>query len=428
MDNLSQGILSVLNSSDTVFLCIEPETIDFTKNEAFLLKIFGKKGVVEVQLNSNNLVSAIGIFKETLFCSGIKCIFWGAKNFFSTVLRYTKKTLVPECNLIDLKVIEYYLGIRQDVPKSYLEATFRARVIFDKQNQWKSVYKKIHLPLIWDVLPSVENTGIVDSQQRKLLRAYYEIEGTVNGRLKCHLAFKDGFNPHTIGPEQREIFLPYGEDANFMCFDFKFMEVTVLQWLSGDENLKKILDSGKDFYKVIFKLLSGVDCENDKYRNFAKKVFLPVVFGMTVKGMMEATKISEIKAQKILDTLNKYFPSAMSFVQRHQHETEISDYLGRVRRFEFNSCTKARNFVIQSPSATICCEKLIALRKTLHKVNVPIGFYVHDGYTLYVKKDKINYIKKLTKDVLEKPSELMPGLMLKTKCKIGPTLNSLVEE
>ena len=424
MENLAQGILSILGTANSVFLRLDPEIVDITKNEAFQLKIFGKAGIVEVRVDQNNIIAVLGILKETVFSENFHCVFWNSKNFFSAVLRYTKKFYKVSCKLVDLKIIEAYSGIRQDAPNSYVEAISRVRSVFKDSDRWKKIYGAIHLPLITHIVPSLENVGIIDSERRKLLKPYYEIEGTKNGRFKCSVAFEEGFNPHTLGPEQRKVLLPYGEDAKFVSFDFKFMEVTVLQWLSDDENLKKILDSGEDFYRAIFKLLTGKDCDTEKYRNFAKSVFLPVVFGLTAKGMAEDRKISLKFAEHIIDTLNNSFPAAMAFVQRQQYETEVSDYLGRIRKFEPNSCTKVKNFVIQSPASTICLEKLINLIK---KIGVPIGYFVHDGYMLYVKTNKIDYVKKAAKEILEQPSELMPGLKLKTKCKVGPTLDSLID-
>jgi len=174
MESLAQGILSVLAENKQVYLRLVPEVVDFTKNEAFQLQMHTESGIAEITVDQENLIPILGILKETVFSKDIMCVFWNAKNLFSTILRYTKKLCHVACKIIDLKIIEAYLGIREDAPKSFEEAISRKEVLF-RSRGWETVYKKIHLPLILDVVPELENVGIIDSVQRKLLRAYYEI-------------------------------------------------------------------------------------------------------------------------------------------------------------------------------------------------------------------------------------------------------------
>jgi hypothetical protein len=323
-------------------------------------------------------------------------------------------------SILDLRVIGAYLVDRSSAPSTFEEVIQKAQTLRENDN-WKNVYNKIHLPLICDVVPELENIGILDATGGKVLRAYYEIEGQRNGRFSCPVNFKDGYNPHSLGPEEKSRFRPVGEHKRFLYLDFRNMEVVVLQWLSKDEKLGNILHNSDDFYKTLFKLITGKECESPSHRDFCKKIFLPVVYGMSSKTMAEKLKISRNFADFIVNRINSVFSSAMSYVQKQQDNRVTSDCLGRTR--DFDQYHKVRNFVVQSPAATVCLEKLIALKQMLDGTDTDIGFHLHDGYCLYVPTKQTTYFTRRAVEILESPSEILPGLEMKVTCKVGPNLN-----
>jgi len=420
MESLEQ-ILAIMKLGK-VFIYTEPEIPDFTKKEKINVVLMGPNSISRIPIKDDMVYEACGFLEECVFSKGMVNIVWNIKNLFSYI-RYCGKKLNSESKIYDLAVIESYLGQDNNRPASYEEAMTRIKTAAKYQDKWSSVYNKIYLPLILNVIPSMEVTGIIDKQVRKKLHAHYETNGK-NGRLKCPVTLERGFNPHGIKAEQKDILLPVGENKWFMCLDFRSMEVVVLKWLSHDEKLTEILNSENDFYESIFKLLTGKTCEEAKYREFCKSVFLPIVFGLSAKTLSEKFKKTENFARHIINTLESNFPAAFSYVKENQYSGELSDYLGRVRKFEGNSPTLRRNFVIQSPASTVCFEKLISLNAVL-KNEAQIGFNVHDGYYVYVRKDKCDYVYNLAKKALETPSEILPGLKLKISCKVGPTLNNL---
>jgi hypothetical protein len=398
------------------FLYTDPEILDLSKDGNPSIVIMGRNGIIKIGL-CDGIFQTIGVLK-TLFKGPI--FWWNAKNFYSYILYKTGRRFESSLNVLDLKVIEAYMGVRGRIPENYTEFINRVQKLRENDN-WKNVYNKIHLPLIYDVVPQLENIGILDFNKKKVLRAYYEIEGQRNGRFKCPVNFSNGFNPHSIKNEEKECFRPIGENRQFLYFDFKNMEVAVLQWLSQDKNLQEILENEDDFYSCLFKLITGKECNHFKYRDFCKKVFLPVVYGMSCKSLVEKRNISTNFAEFIINKINNTFSSAMSYVQKQQDDRVTSDYLGRTR--EFDQYHKIRNFVIQSPAATVCFEKLIDLKQMLNGTDIDIGFHIHDGYCLYVPQKQINYFTNKAIEVLEAPSSILPGLKLKIACKTGPNLN-----
>lgn len=407
------------------FLYLEQEIPDFTKKDSFNLVAMSPNSIFKIPFKEDNILEACSLVEESVFSKGFVNIGWNLKNLFSNAMYYKRK-LKPECKIYDLKIIESYLGNDEKRPASYSEAMTRMKNTLKYQDKWNSIYQKIHMPLITEVIPGMETMGIIDRKNRKKLHAYYEIEGQKNGRLKCPVLFHNGFNPHGLKPEQKDDLFPLGEDNVFLHFDFKFMEVVVLQWISKDIKLRNILDTKNDFYKEIFKLLTGRNCETEEHRKFCKQIFLPVIFGLSAKTISEKFKKSEKFSKHIIDTLESNFPTAFSYVKENQYRTELSDCLGRIRKFEDNaSPALKRNFLVQSPASTICLENLIKLKNTI-KNEAQLAFHVHDGYYLYVNKSKCNYVYNLAKQTLEAPSELLNGLKLSVSCKIGPTLNQLI--
>jgi len=411
-------ILQLEQLQSPLFLYTSPDVLDLAEGGDPNLVVMGRNGSVKISLKKDLdfwvlLATLKNIVKGPVF-------WWNAKVFYSYILFITGRRFESSIKVLDLKVIESYLGVRETCPASHDELMGRIKLIRENDN-WKDVYNKIHLPLIEEVVPELENIGILDIESRKTLRAYYEIEGQKHGRFKCLLNFSDGYNPHSLKPEEKEKFRAVGENRRFLYLDFRNMEVAVLQWLSKDEYLGEILNKSDDFYAALFKLITRKECENPKHRSFSKSIFLPVVFGMASATLSERQKISREFADYIINKIHTLFPSALSYVQKQQDGRVTSDYLGRTR--DFDQYHKIRNFVVQSPAATLCFEKLIALKRMLDNTDTDIGFHLHDGYCLYTPIQQTNYFTRKAIETLESPSEMLPGLKLKVACKIGPNLN-----
>src|SRR6185503_18156205 len=123
---------------------------------------------------------------------------------------------------------------------------------------WK-VHQQIHIPLAVRVIPKIETSAFRDQVDRMYRYSFYEIEGQQNGRLRCFQAFDNSVLAHNLKPEDKVRFRP-NQDSVFAVIDFKSLEAHVLQWLSKDERLGKIISSGRDIYTTIYSLLFGQKC------------------------------------------------------------------------------------------------------------------------------------------------------------------------
>lgn len=428
--------LKSLQGKDRLVLC-EPEVLDFTSNNK-PAKLVIMSPDIKIEINfpkkRKEFKEILGyldtfLFSDIALSEKNLTLGWNIKSFFSYVRGRSEENFCLNGKILDIKLLEAFLGCNErNPPLSFSEAMDRMRSIL-KHPSWsnlKPIYSKIHLPLITETLPRLETAGLADQKIRRNVYSSYEIEGQANGRLKCQNNFVYSFNPHTLSVEEKQYLQPTCYEDCFLYFDYKHYEVSILQWLSGDEALLRALNSGDDLYRVIWKMMRNTDDCSDKEREFCKRIFLPVVFGQGVDSLVESTKMPESTAKMLVDSIYRIFKSALDWVRRAQAldaDGFCTDYFGRRRNFS-SYPHKARNFVIQAPASIISLDKLIKLEKKVREEAAVVA-HIHDGYLLTAKNKDIPRLYRVIKDVLETDDELYPGLKLKTVCTFGKDLNDL---
>jgi len=410
----------LLQAGPNVFLKLEPEMVDFTQTTISLkLLFFSKTYEISLELDSENLAEMITFVKSAIFADeNISIICWNIKSLFTYILAKTHCELECNCKLLDLKLAECFIGIRGKAPNSFDEAVARARKILSDSSwvKFKNIYQRVYLPLLMDVIPKIETEGVFNTQKRQILFPCYQIEGQVNGRLACQIAYDSCFNPHSLDEEQKALLQPKGNGLTFVSFDYMFMEVCILAWLSRDELLMNLVSEKGDFYKKLFKLVSGTECDTEGKRSFCKDyLFLPVVYGQTANTLAERAKISMEIAGKLVYLLKKHFAKLFDWVENYPVSDGVYvDYVGR-------KGVGGRNFVVQSPAAMFCLEKLVNLYKSLKNYGSLVA-HIDDGYTVQCGQKQVEAVSSLCIKALESESELFPGLNLRVNFKISNTL------
>jgi hypothetical protein len=416
-------------AGQTFLITTQPEILDFTNPgglATLVIIVKGQRFDIPLPHNRLELIKTLG-FLKVCFAKSKLLLAWNIKNLFSYFRAITGKELEISVPIIDLKVLEAFLGISEPCPTLFKHAKNRLEVVTANSSwdQLKIIYKSIHTPLIQKVIPQIETLGLVDTNQKTILHPCYEIEGQVNGRLRCTSAFRHSFNPHTFSESEKQcLTTPDFDDKEFICFDFKHMEVAVLQWLSQDKVLGNILQQGRDVYELIWEMLTGLECSPSR-RKICKTFFLPVVFGQGAPSLAEKTGITEDTAKKLVSCIYKTFSTAMAWVSKKDINSNkmAVDYYGRWRKFEDEYYrTQLRNFHVQAPASIICLHKLTKLSKIGR-----ICFHVHDGYAIMGKKGQEGRILSQGREILEAEDELYPGLRLKVAAYRGANLNELYE-
>lgn len=422
---ISQHLNEFLKKRTTVFVDYEPNLQDFTTTrEVWITVWWKKKEAIKFIVPKNRIGTFLGILSNTLFSANVLMITWDIKRLFSYFRYRWPHQINFLSRIIDLKYSEAYMGIEGEKPTIWEEAMKRVGPFIDNKN-WCKIHQRIHIPLATDVLPAIETVGLVDTEDRIKKYCYYDIEGQKNGRLSSYKAFEACFLPLNMHPEEKIKFSP-GFEKKFMIFDYKHMEASVLQWLSGDEVLRQILCAGQDIYEAIYSIVSGGHpCNTPEKRQLIKNSFLPVVYGAQAKTLAEQLDISPKGAETLISKFYDSFPTAMTWVQEQQDrakDQKVADYFGRIRSYDKPYI--ARNAVIQSVAAMICLDKLVVLYGRLKNYMQFIAT-IHDAYLGVVEDKYLDHVAKEGRLILEAPSDLAPGLRLKVDCKASPDLSQI---
>jgi hypothetical protein len=431
---MHQELLDTISDikDQTVYVCFNPRVFDFTDKSSVnevTIHLQNNK-TISIVLNDNDLFFLISMLKVSLFAKGMKIITWDWKNFASYILNKTGKDYVVSGSIIDLKIIESYLGNKNNKqPQNMREALSRLKDIVGN-GSWKSienVYKNLHIPLLTTVIPHLENSGVVDSFVGNKVHANYDIDGQENGRLLCSSVFKRGFVPHAMGPDLKSRIKPVCLDGFFMSFDFRAMEVFMLSWLSGDVALKELCET-KDVYFSLYEKILEKRPEKKSDRDFIKKLFLPVIYGQSAHTLGQRCGIPKDAADSIVSRINSLFSTSLDWIKSQQEQVKrfhsSRDIFGKCRFFEEGKEYLVRNFCVQSPAAVVCLEKLCNLFFAL-KGKTDIAFMVHDSYTVYFNKENWKDVYNTSEQVLLGDSSFCPNLKLKVSCRVGKDLNNL---
>jgi len=415
----------------SVFVCFNPEILDFTEKDSenqIIIHLQNNKSVT-IPLRDESLFFLISMLKVSLFSKGMKVLCWNWKSFASFILNRTGKEYLVSGSIIDLKVIESYLGKKTKSPKDLKEALSRLKQVI-ADGSWRSIepiYKSLHTNLITTVIPHLETSGVIDASKGRKVFANYEISGQENGRLLCSNHFRNGFVPHAMSPETRSSIKPISCEDYFMSFDFRAMEVFVLAWLSKDPFLVEACKDSDVYCSLYEKILEKAPNKKSD-RDFLKKCFLPVIYGQSSYSLGQRCGIPKDAADSIVNRINSLFSTAVNWVSCQEQQLKSLGYardnFGKRRFFEEGKEYLVRNFCVQSPAAVVCLEKLCDLFFAL-KGKTSIAFMIHDSYTIYFKKENWKELYSISEQILLGESSFCPGLKLKVSCRVGKNLNEL---
>jgi hypothetical protein len=412
-----------------LYLKTEPEISDFTRPFSGKLIVCGQKYILTAvfpsKLETSNFYHQL---KHVILTQDKTLIFWNVKNLISYFrFHLPKKTdLTIDSKVIDLKLVEGYFGTKLAPPTSLNEALKRLGP-YTQSEECRKIHKEIHKPLAMRVIPAMETIqSVIDVAQKSYVYPSYEIEGQTFGRLACHKEFENCITPHNMGGEQKSLLKIKDDKSFFVYFDFRHMEVSMLQWLSGDPALKQTLDEHEDLYKGIYQNVLGQPCDTDVKRDFIKAIFLPVMFGLQPAGLVEdmeekGINVSITMASQIHQAIRMKYKRTWEYLADWQEQAKgtpiIKDRFGRPRVFT-EKPFRVRGFLVQAASAIFCLDKLIELHDSIS----PYGnllYSIHDGYWLVANQENLNKIVVVGLKVLQGASKMFEDLKMKVSCSIG---------
>jgi hypothetical protein len=432
MEDKALLLTDIMDGVRTAYLWCEPEVIDFTIHATGKVCIQTAKGRVDLELQRETAWKVLGLLSATVFSKDYTdtLLTWNLKSLLSYFRFYGSKWIVPTSGIVDLHIIENFHNLNKRRPENLSEAINRLKVV-SVDKGWVPLYKAIHKPLMLKVLPALETTAILNQQTKTPQFPYYEIEGQSHGRMNCLKKYKYGYLPINMGKDLKQVLIPKGYGITFLAADYRSCEVGVLQWLSKDEKLKQIIESGADLHSSIFQIVTEGSCDTEEKREKSKRMFLPVMYGCGPEELARNLSISAGLGKELCRRIHYHFKTASEWMASIQKQAEklgsIRDHFGRLRHFAPEKVYLARNFVVQAAAATFCQEKLIDLFNALENTSTRLCFVVHDGYgmTCPIKEAPVAF--KIVKQALESESRLCPGLKVGVKIKFGSHLHPMKE-
>jgi hypothetical protein len=419
--------ISSILSENTFYFKTDKEYIDFSdKDFSFNIEIYSRSKKIIKKVDSSNFDFVHSILKTTIF-NKKKIICWNIKNYFSYYRNKTGRSFSTDSQIFDLKVLERISGKYDDhSPNDFKEALNRFSAIYKEDwHRISELYKDVHCPLMFKVIPSIETKGIVDKEDKIVKYCYYEIEGQENGRLSSFGCLKNNFLPLNLKEEDKLRYRTPDQDQLFLLFDYKNMEVSVLEYLTKDPSLKKILSEGDDFYESLYKKIINPNNFDVEKRKKMKMIFLPFVYGAGNKKISETCNIELSKVEIITKRIKEIFPQVFSWLDNYSKNNQDGYYVntfGKKRKIE--QSYKSINFIVQSTASIFCLDKLIDLHSAFKR---NICFYVHDAYCLYCDKKELESNIKMIKNILLQDSKFLNNINLSVSCKYGSNLNEMVE-
>jgi hypothetical protein len=418
-------MLDKIGQQSAIYLYADPVVPDFTASNGFDLHVFGNGLSAQIEVTPKNLFNIASILNLSIFQPGKTLLAYDIKSLVTYVRYFLKNGLDIKNNLIDIRIVEKFQGKDERAPKSFVEAIGRSRELM-KDKGWVSLFKNLHVPLALETIPAMETTALLDTEAKFAKYGCYEIEGQTNGRLRSYKAYEKSFLPHTLSEDQKVLFKPRGVKESFLYFDVKNCEVTVMGWLSGDEYLYDLVHGDADVYSIIYRDVTGDECNTDRKRDMAKLMFLSVMYGSGAKTLGEKLKLSQKVAEELVARIHSRFKTTSNFMKDIQESAKAGAVVDRFgRRREYESPYIARNAVTQAAAAMACLEKLNDIHRVLKNTPARLCLSVHDGYCVVSPTDYLKDAYTKIKSVFEVDSNLCNGLRFKVGYSAGENLGKL---
>jgi DNA polymerase I-like protein with 3'-5' exonuclease and polymerase domains len=267
------------------------------------------------------------------------------------------------------------------------------------------------------------------------------------------------------------------EDRVFIDNDYESLEPHVFAHVSGDEGLRNIFRKGHDFYSTIAIATEGLyelsaDKKAENYlgkvnkplRQKAKAYSLGVPYGMKGYALGMTLGVSTEEAEELIDNYLSGFPELKQWMsnsedmanhhgyvisevgrKRHLpkvkklyriHKNKLLDYKYRAKlnkrygkeevlsmyRDYKNGINNAKNFQIQSLSASIVNMAAIEINKELDKRGIDgwVALQIHDQLVVNVPKKDKEECREIVQDIMENNYKL--SLDLKAPAEVAVNL------
>lgn len=299
---------------------------------------------------------------------------------------------------------------KRSTSAAVLEALREAHPIVEKILQHRELTKLKNTYV--DPLPSLVHprTG--------RLHTRFNQTATATGRLSSSDPNLQNIPVRTpLGQRIRRAFVAEAGWA-LVALDYSQIELRVLAHLSGDENLIRVFQEGKDIHTQTASWMFGVPPEavDPLMRRAAKTVNFGVLYGMSAHRLSQELAIPYEEAVAFIERYFQSFPKVRAWIEKTLEEGRKRGYVetlfGR-RRYvpDLNARVKsvreaaermAFNMPVQGTAADLMKLAMVKLFPRLREMGARMLLQVHDELLLEAPQARAEEVAALAKEAMEK--------------------------
>lgn len=285
-------------------------------------------------------------------------------------------------------------------------------------------YKKLQSTYV-DALPAELNP------KDKRVHTIYAQAVAATGRLSSNNPNLQNIPIRTKrGQEIRKAFIPRNKNYLLLAADYSQIELRIIAALSGEENMIKAFEKGKDIHTDTAAKVFNTAPEKVTriQRSNAKTINFGIIYGVSAFGLSNQTNLTRSEAKKLIDTYYETYPKLKNFIAKQIEFARENGYvetvLGRKRYLKNinsrNSVVRSaaeRNAVnapIQGSAADIIKISMINIKNRLDAENfkTKMLLQVHDELVFDVYKKELELVKPIIKYEMENAFNLSVPLVV----------------
>jgi DNA polymerase-1 len=215
-----------------------------------------------------------------------------------------------------------------------------------------------------------------------------------------------------MGKEIRYAFVTEGNDKIILAADYSQIELRILAMLSKDEKMLSAFQNKEDIHRETASIIYDIPKEEitPDQRRYAKIINFGLMYGMGAFRVSNELGIPRKKASEFIDNYFSKFPTIKNYIdsgiEQAKKDGFVSTIFGRKLYLpELNSSNKMRmreaervatNMPIQGSAADIIKIAMINLNEKIKDdPDIKMIIQVHDELVFEVKKEKLDFAKKL---------------------------------
>ena len=298
---------------------------------------------------------------------------------------------------------------KRSTSAAVLEALREAHPIVEKILQYRELTKLKSTYI--DPLPDLihPRTG--------RLHTRFNQTATATGRLSSSDPNLQNIPVRTpLGQRIRRAFIAE-EGWLLVALDYSQIELRVLAHLSGDENLIRVFQEGRDIHTETASWMFGVPREavDPLMRRAAKTINFGVLYGMSAHRLSQELAIPYEEAQAFIGRYFQSFPKVRAWIEKTLEEGRrrgyvetlfgrrryVPDLEARVKSVREAAERMAFNMPVQGTAADLMKLAMVKLFPRLEEMGARMLLQVHDELVLEAPKERAEAVARLAKEVME---------------------------